>query len=131
MLNVISVIVTAFQFLILFVVLGAFTFVPVICLYLMSEGFRDVVYDFECWAERRRIRRSWKKHTDQYGSMDIVSYAQFDAELTMGLYNHKMQNKTIYDEVAAYHMIDPLGQELKDITILDTATEFHNADPRK
>lgn len=109
------------QWIILAVILAAFSLIPLAGLYLASQEVRDIVKAFQRWESARRSRRESKHSRSRR-----ISYSQKDAELTMRCYH------TIYDEmVAQFDPRDTLRlkkeQDAKDQETLDKATEYTNA----
>lgn len=127
MLEFAEVAVRIVQILLLTAILMVFALVPLIGLYLWSDGVRETVQDFESWAARRRIKRKLKdafKNNDPRTFATVVSPNEY--RLMHG-YTAAGTHHSLYDAVASYHMFDPLDdQSSKDTETLNRATEYSN-----
>lgn len=127
------------QFVVLMILVGLFMLVPMIGLYLMSEGVREIVHDFERWAELRRLKRKFKKAvlTEQPRILNFPeALSPNEVRMMRGIVGLPAPSKyaSVFDETLAEHPeIDPRDilriskeQDAADQETLDRATEYRN-----
>jgi len=105
-----------FEWIIMAVILAVFSLFPLIGMYLMWEGFRDLVHDFQRWALKRLFKRKIKRNSLRNHIVLLPSEPE-------------RKNLSIYDQMIEEQKDAKRLQkeiEARDQDTIDRATEYHN-----